>query len=107
MRVLPTWIVVIAIVLIGSGLLLWHTTFSANAPIVMGGTAVPPVTMLDTNTVATGKLLYAEHCISCHGAVLQGVANWKERLADGSLPPPPHDSSGHTWHHENGRYNQP
>ena len=61
MRGLPTWIVVIAIVLIGSGLLLWHTTFSANAPIVMGGTAVPPVPMLDTNTVATGKLLYAEH----------------------------------------------
>lgn len=69
MRVLPTWIVVIAIVLIGSGLLLWHTTFFANAPIVMGGTAVPPVPMLDTNTVATGKLLYAEHCASCHGAV--------------------------------------
>jgi hypothetical protein len=31
---------------------------------------------------------------------LQGVPDWKKPLADGSLPPPPHDSSGHTWHHE-------
>lgn len=39
------------------------------------------------------------HCASCHGAQLQGQPNWRERGADGRLPAPPHDASGHTWHH--------
>ena len=30
---------------------------------------------------------------------LEGQANWRERGADGRLPAPPHDGSGHTWHH--------
>ena len=25
--------------------------------------------------------------------------NWRERGPDGRLPAPPHDPSGHTWHH--------
>jgi len=100
MKVRPILIVVIAIVLIGASLLLWQTTFSGNRPVVMGGTAVPPVPTLAANRVAQGKDLYAQQCASCHGAALQGVPDWKTRLADGSLPPPPHDSSGHTWHHE-------
>jgi mono/diheme cytochrome c family protein len=72
----------------------------ANAPVVMGGTAVPPVPTLNAAVVTEGKALYAQHCASCHGADLQGAPDWKTRLADGSLPPPSHDSSGHTWHHE-------
>ena len=100
MKVLPIGIAVIAIVLVGAVLLFWNTALFGNAPVVMGGTAVPPVPTLDADTVAEGKLLYAHHCTSCHGTALQGVPDWKKRLADGSLPPPPHDSSGHTWHHE-------
>ncbi|MEX0760187.1 MAG: cytochrome c [Tistlia sp.] len=49
--------------------------------------------------VAEGAALYAEHCASCHGADLGGQANWRERNAEGRLPAPPHDASGHTWHH--------
>lgn len=49
--------------------------------------------------VAQGQALYQEHCASCHGAGLEGQANWKQRKADGRLPAPPHDASGHTWHH--------
>ena len=100
MKILPIGIAVIAIVLVGASLLFWNTTLSGNAPVVMGGTSVPPVPTLNVDTVAEGKLLYAQHCASCHGVALQGVPDWKKRLADGSLPPPPHDSSGHTWHHE-------
>lgn len=46
-----------------------------------------------------GALLYAEHCAACHGAKLEGDANWRVQNEDGSLPAPPHDDSGHTWHH--------
>lgn len=46
-----------------------------------------------------GAALYAEHCASCHGAGLEGEPDWKEAGEDGLLPAPPHDASGHTWHH--------
>jgi len=46
-----------------------------------------------------GVALYAKHCASCHGAKLEGQPNWQTRKADGKLPAPPHDDSGHTWHH--------
>ena len=38
-------------------------------------------------------------CASCHGANLEGQANWRQRKPDGRLPAPPHDETGHTWHH--------
>lgn len=49
--------------------------------------------------VARGKQLYDYHCAACHGAKLEGEANWKQRKANGTLPAPPHDATGHTWHH--------
>lgn len=55
-----------------------------------------PVTVEE---VATGRDVYAANCASCHGANLQGQPNWKRRLANGRMPAPPHDASGHTWHH--------
>jgi len=30
---------------------------------------------------------------------MEGQPNWRERRPDGRLPAPPHDASGHTWHH--------
>ena len=54
----------------------------------------------DAALVAKGEQIYTRECASCHGKDLQGqTANWRQRLADGSLPAPPHDESGHTWHH--------
>ncbi len=46
-----------------------------------------------------GTAHYAEHCASCHGPNLEGEKNWRVQNADGTLPAPPHDDSGHTWHH--------
>lgn len=53
----------------------------------------------DAQQVALGKQLYATACASCHGASLEGQPNWQRRLPNGRLPAPPHDASGHTWHH--------
>ena len=51
------------------------------------------------DAVERGAALYRDNCASCHGADLQGQENWRERGADGRLPAPPHDVTGHTWHH--------
>src|SRR5690554_1389540 len=53
----------------------------------------------DERRVAYGRTLYVSHCAACHGAKLEGQPNWRDRRADGRLPAPPHDESGHTWHH--------
>lgn len=53
----------------------------------------------DVILVKRGKTVYAEHCAACHGTNLEGQPNWRERRADGRLPAPPHDETGHTWHH--------
>ncbi len=56
----------------------------------------------DTNSqqvLALGQEVYAEACASCHGVNLEGQPNWRTRLENGRLPAPPHDATGHTWHH--------
>jgi mono/diheme cytochrome c family protein len=67
--------------------------------VVINGTVVPPLPSLDASAVADGERLYAQYCAACHGANLEGADLWKVQLADGSIPAPPHDSNGHTWHH--------
>ena len=49
--------------------------------------------------VPFGKQVYAQNCSSCHGVALEGQANWRRRGNDGYMPAPPHDETGHTWHH--------
>lgn len=56
----------------------------------------------DTRQVARGKTVYAQYCAACHGARLEGQPDWRKRLASGRMPAPPHDASGHTWHHPDG-----
>lgn len=53
----------------------------------------------DATLVALGRSVYAEHCATCHGENLEGQPNWRERDEEGYLPAPPHDATGHTWHH--------
>jgi S-disulfanyl-L-cysteine oxidoreductase SoxD len=53
----------------------------------------------DKVTVVAGRKLYIKHCASCHGTKLEGQKDWRTRKPNGRLPAPPHDVSGHTWHH--------
>ncbi|QUS37375.1 c-type cytochrome [Falsirhodobacter algicola] len=46
-----------------------------------------------------GAALYQQNCASCNGAELQGQPDWRSPGPDGRLPAPPHDATGHTWHH--------
>jgi mono/diheme cytochrome c family protein len=58
-----------------------------------GEPAAPP------GDLALGAKLYAQHCGACHGMKLEGQPNWQQRLPNGRMPAPPHDETGHTWHH--------
>lgn len=78
----------ILLVALGAGLWWW-----------LGRGAAPAIDPSDARLVAEGRTVYAVHCASCHGAALEGQPNWRERRPDGRLPAPPHDVSGHTWHH--------
>lgn len=53
----------------------------------------------DVTQVALGHQLYDENCAACHGRNLEGQPNWRQRLPSGAFPAPPHDETGHTWHH--------
>ena len=53
----------------------------------------------DNSVIVNGKIIYADNCASCHGVNLEGQKDWMSRLPDGLMPAPPHDETGHTWHH--------
>lgn len=53
----------------------------------------------DPQVLALGKAIYQGRCAACHGVRLEGQPNWRQRDSAGRLPAPPHDASGHTWHH--------
>jgi S-disulfanyl-L-cysteine oxidoreductase SoxD len=84
----------------------WAAAAAATVAIAVAAGAVwwfaarpPRIDPSDASQVAAGEALYRAHCASCHGANLEGQADWRTRLPSGRLPAPPHDASGHTWHH--------
>lgn len=81
----------------GGGLLV---LMGVIAPVVLGHAAEPTAPdPNDPKVVERGKVAYAENCAKCHGEHLEGEPNWQRRKPNGQLPAPPHDASGHTWHH--------
>ena len=85
---------------VGVGLLSAAFAFLVGAILVAllqaGKTPADPA---NARQVARGQTIYARYCAACHGANLEGQPNWKKRLPNGRMPAPPHDASGHTWHH--------
>ena len=51
----------------------------------------------DLMVVQAGEKIYQAQCASCHGQYLEGQPDWRIRDANGFLPAPPHDATGHTW----------
>lgn len=70
--------------------------------LILAGSACsqrPNADPANAEQVARGKTVYTTHCASCHGANLEGQPDWRTRHPNGRLPAPPHDATGHTWHH--------
>ncbi|MER8435494.1 cytochrome c [Mesorhizobium sp. M1312] len=67
--------------------------------LVFGGKSGGILKPDDAPMIARGEAVYMAHCASCHGKNLEGQPGWKAQDKDGFLPAPPHDESGHTWHH--------
>ena len=53
----------------------------------------------DPVAVKQGQMIYSGHCAACHGVNLEGQKGWRDTMVDGMRLAPPHDRSGHTWHH--------
>lgn len=64
-----------------------------------GETSVPPLPTLAPNLISLGETVYVQQCASCHGVSLEGQPDWKMQNEDRSFRAPPHDATGHTWHH--------
>ena len=82
----------VVLALAAAALWLWQ-------PQLFNGAATPLLKPDDARLLAIGEKVYVSHCAACHGAQLEGQPEWRTRGADGRLPAPPHDASGHTWHH--------
>lgn len=85
-------------VLITGGLAL--AGFAAAFVMAQPSDAVGLLSPDDAEVVALGQGIYVAQCAACHGARLEGQPNWRMRGEDGLLPAPPHDATGHTWHHD-------
>lgn len=93
---MKTWILIAAPVVLGlAGAGVWLAL--RDAPQAAMDPTMP--VMPATADIAQGETLYAQSCASCHGANLEGQPDWRTPDADGRLPAPPHDETGHTWHH--------
>ena len=85
---------------IGAGLLGITFAFLVGAIIIALRTDErPEADPENPQQVALGMSVYANRCASCHGTRLEGQPDWREKLPSGRMPAPPHDQSGHTWHH--------
>lgn len=70
--------------------------------LMIGLMPVPAAAFLHASETDTdsGRALYVEHCAAYHGVDLEEQPDWRSPDANGFYPAPPHDETGHTWHHD-------
>lgn len=85
-------------IMIGVGvlgvLLVITAVFLTNTPSTIETIAIDPH---NAGLVAMGETVYAAQCAACHGENLEGEVDWQQ--SGEVLKAPPHDATGHTWHH--------
>lgn len=81
------------------GLMLVGVTLILMGALLRRSNSSLAVDLSDPQLVAAGEDIYNTYCAACHGFDLEGQPSWQEPYADGSLKAPPHDETGHTWHH--------
>lgn len=82
------WLLLFSVLLVACG----QETAASSTP-------VPPFPTLDAAQVEQGQAIYQQQCAVCHGRNAEGAANWATPGPDGLPLAPPHDDTGHTWHH--------
>ena len=53
----------------------------------------------DPDLLNKGERIYRTHCAVCHGINLEGQKGWNIKDGQNNILAPPHDETGHTWHH--------
>jgi mono/diheme cytochrome c family protein len=87
--------------------ILWGGVLTGGLLILVGVIAsfsTQPVYAIDPSNpqlVALGQQVYEAQCAGCHGPNLEGETDWNLPSPDGLIKAPPHDETGHTWHHNN------
>ena len=84
-----------------TGALVWWLIGAFPSP-QTGDPASVPLQLLDSGQIESGRATYQINCAQCHGANAEGQPYWLQRNPDGTLKAPPHDATGHTWHHSAG-----
>jgi mono/diheme cytochrome c family protein len=82
-KTIPKALILIALVLVGAGVAAF--ILHARKP------AKPDL--------AHAAQLYVANCAGCHGDKMQGQPDWRRLNAQGRLPAPPLDGTGHAWRH--------
>ena len=56
----------------------------------------------ESDPIERGQRIFVENCAACHGLNGEGQPHWRTTNPDGTLPAPPLNGDGHTWHHGDG-----
>jgi mono/diheme cytochrome c family protein len=88
-----TLLAIALLVLLGAGA-------AAGAIVLHKGKRVVFADADDHALVAEGQQVYDARCAACHGAHLEGQPDWQHVNAQGRVPAPPQDETGHTWMHD-------
>ena len=85
------------------GLRGWIAAIAITLAVVMGCNSSPDNgAPLVTPKPEPGQEIFAATCATCHGSGGEGQGDWHIRKPDGTLPAPPLNGEGHTWHHGDG-----